>query len=328
MIKFLAKRLIYIFISMLFISMILFSIFQFMPGDPVMRMMEGRMEGLTPEQFEIEVEIMRQMMGMDGPIVYQYYRWIVNLVSGDWGFSIQFRRPVLEVIRVPIGWTVVLNLTSITIGFLITIPLGIFSAVKRGKTFDNSVMVFTTIGFSMPTFLVALLFMIIFAVFWQVLPTSGMIDAIPPDTTMLRFISRLRHMALPIMTVTFVGLAGMTRYVRAAMCDALSEDYIRTARSKGLRDKVVIFSHAFRNALVPIVTLMAGTLMGLFGGSVVIERIFGWSGMGQVMINSIFEGDYAITMGMSVFFAMVSLVSILVMDLAYGLVDPRIKIAG
>jgi len=328
MLKFVLKRLVYICLTMVAISIVLFAIFQFMPGNPVLRMMEGRMDQMSPEEFEAEYAAVRAMMGLDGHIAYQYVRWVINMLRGDWGISIVHRRPVLEVIRVPIGWTVVLNLAAISIGFFITIPLGIFSAVKRGKAFDNTTMVLTTLGFSMPTFLVAILFIILFSVFWQVLPIAGMIAPIPPEGTWLRFLDRLRHMALPLMTITFVSLAGMTRYVRAAMCDALSEDYVRTARSKGLKDKVVIFSHAFRNALVPVVTLMAGTLMGMFGGSIVIENIFSWSGMGQVMIGSIFAGDYSVVMAMNVFYAVVALLSILIMDLAYGLVDPRIKVAG
>jgi len=315
-------------LSLFLISMIMFSIFQFMPGDPVMLMMEGEMDTMTPEEWEAAVESIRAMMGLDGPVVYRYYRWITNMVQGNWGFSSLNRRPVLDVIRVPIMWTVILNVTALTIGFGITIPLGIFSAVKRGKAFDNSTLVFTTIGFSMPNFLVAILFVVIFAVFAGWLPMAGMSSPIPPDDTWPMIVDRLRHVVLPLLTITFVGLASMTRYVRAVMCDALTEDYIRTARSKGLREKVVIFSHAFRNALVPIVTFMAGALMGMFSGSIVIESVFNWSGMGVVMINSLFAGDYAVVMAMNMFYIGVALISILIMDLMYGLVDPRIKIAG
>ena len=327
MLKFAIRRIFFIVLSMLLISIIIFTIFQHMPGDPALMHMSAREGDMTAEEWEAELAAVRQMLGLDGPIVYQYYRWIVNMLSGDWGNSMIHRRAVLEVIRVPIGWTVVLNIAAITIGFIITIPLGIFSAVKRGKAFDNSTMVFTTIGFSMPTFLVAILFIVIFAVWLQVLPITGMISPIPPEGTWPAFVDRLRHMALPLMTLTFVGLAGMTRYVRAAMCDALSEDYVRTAKSKGLKDKVVIFSHAFRNALVPVITLMTGTLMGLFGGSIVIERTFAWSGMGQVMVNSVFGGDYAVVKAMFVFYSVVSLMAILIMDLTYGLVNPRIKVS-
>lgn len=325
--KFLAKRFLLILFSLFTISIVLFALFENMPGDPVVRLLADRMDQLTPDELRDEEAAIRAMLGLDGPIVFQYTRWIGRMVTGDWGMSLHFRRPVLEVIATPIRWTIVLNLIAISIGFLITIPLGIFSAIKRGKAFDNATMVFTVLGFSMPTFLIAIIFIVIFAVFWQVLPIAGMTTAIPPDTTWLRFLDRLRHMALPLMTITFAGLATMTRFVRAAMCDALTEDYVRTARSKGLKEKVVVFSHAFRNALVPVVTLMAGTLLTMFSGSVVIERTFAWSGMGVVMIDSIFRGDYNVVMAMQVFYAAVALLSILLMDIAYGLVDPRIKIA-
>jgi len=327
MLKYLARRVVFIFISLIVITIVLFAIFQFMPGDPVLRMMGDRMGDMSPEEWEIEVEIIRQMMGLDGPIVYQYFRWIVNMASGDWGFSIVHRRPVLEVIRVPIGWTVLLNVVAMSIIFSITIPLGIICAVKRGRLFDNGTLVFTMLGFSMPNFLVAILLIVLFAVTLQWFPIAGMISVIPPDTTWLRFVDRLRHMALPLITITFVGLAGVTRQVRAAMCDALTEDYVRTARSKGLKDKVVVFSHAFRNVLIPLVTIMAGFMILMFSGNLVIERLFVWSGMGQVMINSIFQADYAVVIAMNVFYALVALVSILIMDIAYGLVDPRVKVA-
>ena len=328
MLKFICRRLIYICLSLIVITIMLFTLFRQLPGDPVLQWMLGDGTTLTPEQFDIEYARISAMLGMDGPVIYQYFRWITLLLQGDWGWSFVHNRAVLDVIRVPIGWTVVLNIAAISISFLITIPLGIFSAVKRGKAFDNGTMVFTTIGFSMPTFLVGILMIVIFAVFLQVLPTSGMISPIPPTEPFARFLDRIRFAILPLMTLTFVGLAGMTRYVRAQMCDALSEDYVRTARSKGLTEKVVIFSHAFRNALVPVVTLVAGTLIGLFAGSLVIERTFGWSGMGVVMIDSLMAGDYAIVKAMNVFYAFVSLTAILIMDLAYGLVDPRIKVAG
>ena len=327
MLAFTIKRIVFIFITMIFISMIIFTIFQFMPGDPALTFMQAREGDMTPEEWQAEYEAVVIMMGLDGPIVYQYYRWMVNMLQGNWGNSFIHRRAVLEVIRVPIMWTVVLSIASMIIGFLLTIPLGIYSAVKRGKTFDHSVMVFSTLGFSMPTFLIAILFIVVFAVYWQVLPITGMISPIPPEGDWAQFLDRLRHMALPLMVLAFANLAGMTRYVRAAMCDALSEDYIRTARSKGLKDKVVIFSHAFRNALVPIVILIIGTIMGVFGGSVVIERTFGWAGMGSVMVDALFAGDYAISKAMMVFYSVIFLLSILLVDLSYGLIDPRIRVS-
>jgi len=299
-----------------------------MPGDPVLMFMADRQDGLTPAQWQAEYDAIRATLNLDGPVWRQYISWITRYVTGDWGQSLIHRRPVTDIIRVPIGWTVLLNITAITIAFIITIPLGIMSAVKRGKFFDKATMVFTTIGFSMPTFLVAILFIILFAVFLQWLPIHGMISPIPPTETLARFFDRVRHMILPIITITFVSLAGLTRYMRAAMCDALSEDYIRTARAKGLREKVVVYSHAFRNALVPIVTVMTGTLMGLLSGSVVIETIFNWSGMGTTLLSSITGGDYAVAKAIVVLFSAVSLLSILVMDITYGLVDPRIKVRG
>ena len=326
--RYVLKRLGYIFIVLLLISIFLFWLFRQMPGDPAFHHMQDRIVDMTPEQFELEMARINEMLGLDQGIVIQYFRWLAQSAQGNFGYSLVHRRPVLEVVRVPIFWTTVLSVTSLTISFLITIPLGIISAVKRGKLFDNTTLVVTMLGFSMPTFLVALLFIIIFAVWWGGLPIAGMQSVIVPEGQMAQLLDRIHHMILPVLTFVFVGLAGMTRYVRSAMCDALNEDYVRTARAKGLADKVVVYSHAFRNVLIPLITILAGTFMGIFSGSVVLETIFSWSGMGRIMLSSITEMDYAVVFAMSLFFTLVSLFSILVMDLIYGLADPRIKVAG
>jgi peptide/nickel transport system permease protein len=226
-------------------------------------------------------------------------------------------------------WTVILNLVVMFFTLLLTIPIGILTAVKRGSVFDNSMLVLTVVGISLPLFLFAMLLIIIFAVLIPILPLQGMHAAllVPGEVSILTmFFNRARHMVLPVTAMTLSSLGVMTRYVRATMCDALTEDYVRTARAKGLREKVVIYSHAFRNVMIPLVTSITGMFMTLFSGSVIIERIFGWSGMGQTMLESIMRQDYAITMSVQMFYVLVAIMALLLMDLVYGLVDPRIRV--
>jgi len=329
MLKYILKRLGYMLIVLTIMSVFFFVLYEFMPGDRVRSFMPDT-AGWTAEMIEIEYQLISDMLGIGQNPFVRYSRWITNMLTGDMGFSVFYRRPVVDVIRTPIMWTVVLNLVVMAFTLGLTIPIGIITAVKRGSLFDNGALVLTVLGISLPIFLFAMLLIIIFAVFLGWLPLMGMHSPliVPGEVSFLTmFFDRVRHMILPVMAMTLSSLGVMTRYVRATMCDALTEDYVRTARAKGLAEKVVIYSHAFRNVMIPLVTSITGMFMTLFSGSVVIESIFSWSGMGQVMLSSIMRQDYAITMSMQIFYALVAVVALLVMDLVYGLVDPRIRVA-
>jgi len=325
--KYILRRLCYVVVVLFIISIFMFAIFQLMPGDPVLHYMGQGHQDLTPTQWQQLYEDTVRRMGFDRPVHIQYTRWLQGMLTGNFGYSMVHRRPVLDVIRTPIFWSVVLNLASMFLIFIVTVPLGIISAIKRGKTVDNGILTFTLVGFSIPSFTVALIVIVIFAVFLGWFPITGMHSPFLPEGQWAQFVDRLQYMAMPLITLTFVGMAAFTRYVRAAMCDALSEDYIRTARSKGLKEKVVVYSHAFRNALIPLITILTGWFMGMFGGSVVIEQLFGWSGMGLTMLQGIMQMDYAIVRAVSLFYAFVAVIAILLMDLAYGLADPRVKVS-
>ena len=209
------------------------------------------------------------------------------MLTGDFGFSSQYRRPVADIVAAPIGNTVMLNIASMILVFLITIPLGIITAVKKGSILDNTVQVGTVIGYSLPSFVIALIFIFLFTKVLPIFPISGMNTAGMTGSGFEMFMDKMYHMALPCLVMTFASLGGITRYVRAAMIDVLREDYIRTARAKGLREKVVIYSHAFRNALIPIVTILTGWVVSVFAGSVVIETIFLWNGIGKVLYDAL-----------------------------------------
>lgn len=322
MLKYIGKRFVSLIPVVILISFILFGMFKSMPGDPVNQLIpQGK---LTAEQLEVERARIIEKYGFDKPIPVQYVRWMGNLLQGDLGPSTQFNRPVTTVIKEPLKNTIILNIVSLVLSFAISIPVGIKSAVKRGTTYDNFWQVFSLVGLSIPTFFIAMLSIFVFAIKFKLFPVGSMPSStLPPFQYVLAY---MRHLTLPVFTLTFGSLAGITRYVRNAMIEVLNQDYIRTARSKGLSSKVVIYRHAFRNALIPIVTLVAGSLVSVFGGSMITERIFAFNGIGTVMLTSITARDYNIVLAMNLFYAVLALFANLLMDLGYALVDPRVKL--
>ena len=328
MLKYIIKRIFYIIFVLFLVSILLFSIFVNMPGDPALMMIEGQEQDMTPEQWEIAYQRAREILGLDDPMLMRYFRWLGNTLTGNFGWSSVHRMPVIDAIRAPMANTIVINIFTLILVFSITIPIGVVSAIRRGGIFDNTALFGTMIGFSIPTFLFALIMIFIFAITLQWLPLFGMSSPIaPPRGTLEWFLDRGRFMTLPLITMVLGGTAGLVRIVRASMIDSLTMDYIRTARSKGLKEKTVIYSHAFRNALIPVITVMTGWFIGVFGGSVAIERMFSWNGMGNVMITSLVQRDFGVVMTMNVFYALIAFVGLLLMDIAYAIADPRIKFA-
>jgi peptide/nickel transport system permease protein len=312
------------------VSIILFAIYKSVPADPVMMQLDGLQGDMTPAEFEALMEWTRIDMGLDGTMMQQYFRWAGRVIRLDFGRSSIHRRPVVDVVLPRMANTLKLNIAQLIIVFMIVIPLGISTAVRKGTVYDNIVQVVTILGFSLPVFVLALLAILIFGVWLDITPVSGTMTAsleilgAPPWRLML---DRAWFMILPVGTMVFASLAGLTRYVRATMIDALRMDYIRTARAKGLREKVVIYSHAFRNSLVPFVTIMVGWFVGLFGGSLMIESIFGWNGMGLLFFQSIRSFDYSVVMGLATFYVVLGLVGWLIMDVLYTFVDPRVRLS-
>ena len=323
MVKYIIKRILIIIPVLIGISIILFLISKAMPGDPVRFMIPTT---LRPEQYEIAYDAMYRRLGMDRSIIEQYFRWIYNLVvEGDLGYSILFRRPVVECIGEPLVNTIILNACVNVLYLLIALPVGIRMAVKRGSLFDNGWQVFSLATYSIPSFFLSLSLIYIFSIHLRLFPISGM-----PNASLLSgadlYFAWMRHLTLPVVTLTIISLAGAIRYVRNAMIDALSQDYIRTARSKGLSEKVVIYSHAFRNALIPISTIIVMTLFSLLAGSAVTESVFQYHGIGRLLIQAVNMRDQMLVMSMNLMFATVNVTAMLVADVVYGLVDPRIKL--
>jgi len=326
MVKFIFRRILYIFLVLFLVSFFIFLVYQSMPGDPALIWMEGREQELTPAQWEEALAEITRTMGLDRPIPIRFGLWIGAMFRGDFGISLASRLPVLEVVRAPMLNTVVINILNLILVFSITVPAGIYCAVRRGKAFDNAALVFSMIGLSMPTMVFALILIVLFAVLIPIFPTFGMASVIQPERwTIAFFRDRLFYMALPLMTMTLTSLAGLLRYMRSAMIDTLNMDFVRTARSKGLMEKTVIFTHAFRNALIPVITIMTSWFITIFGGSVIVERLFMWNGMGDLFVTALLGRDLAVAMSLSVFYSLIAFVGWLFMDIAYVIVDPRIR---
>jgi len=323
LIKFIIKRIILLIPVLFGITIVLFAISRAMPGDPARMMLNPDMR---PEHMETALLMMRERLGLDQPVFVQYFRWLYNyFILGDFGHSSLFNRPATDVIGEPLRNTIILNSVVNVTYLLIALPVGIKMAVKRGSVFDNGWQVFSLAAFSIPAFFLALSLIFIFSINLGWFPIAGM-----PNRALLHgtdyYMAWMRTLVLPATTLVITTLAGAIRFIRNAMIDALSQDYIRTARSKGLNEKVVIYSHAFRNALIPISTIIVGVVFSLFAGAAVTETVFGYNGIGRMLISAVHARDRNLIISMFLFFSMVNVVAMLVADIVYGLIDPRIKL--
>lgn len=326
MLRYVLKRLMYIVVVFLIASVLIFALYKSVPGDPARLMLEGNKLSMKPDEYEARYQEAVEKLGLDKPLTIQYFTWLSNTLRGDFGYSITYKMPVKNMIGVPMRNTIMLNVWSLIPVFLITIPLGIATAVRRGSRFDSIVQIVTIIGYSLPFFVIALLFIFLFSVKLRIFPISGVQTPGMTGTPVQMYINKLYHMSLPLIVMVFTSLGGLTRYVRATMIEALRMDYIRTARAKGLSEKVVIYSHAFRNALIPFITIMTGWFISIFSGSVVIERTFLWNGMGKVIIDALNQQDFSVSLAMVMFYLILALLGNLLMDLSYGFADPRVKL--
>lgn len=324
--RYLVKRLVYIVFVFFIISILMFFIYKSMPGDPVTMMLGESRNSMKPEAYQALYDRTRQELGLDKPLVIQYLIWIGNMLTGDFGYSTQYKRQVVDVIGTPMLNTLMLNALSMLVTFAIAIPLGIATAVRKNSVFDKFVQVITIVGYSLPSFIIALLFIFAFAVKIPIFPISGVRSAGFSGSGVELVLDTLWHMALPVIVLSISGIGSITRYVRAEMIDVLRMDYIKTARAKGLKEKTVIYMHAFRNALIPIVTIATAWVVTLFGGSVVIENVFLWPGLGQMLINGLLQRDFSIVLTMQMFYVVLSLTGNVIMDIAYTIVDPRVRL--
>ncbi len=308
------------------ITFVSFVVIHLAPGEPTDIQSEE-----TSARSDAKVrQLLIETYGLDKPLHVQYWNWLTRLSKLDFGRSFSpDARPVLQKIGERLPVTLLLSIVELMIIVMLAIPIGVLSATRQYSIFDKITTVFVFVGFATPDFWLALMLMILFGVQLGWLPISGLRS---PMWEYLPFWRQqwdfLGHLVLPITVATFGGLAGFSRYMRQSMLEVVRQDYIQSARAKGLAERVVIGKHALRNALLPIVTVLGLSLPGLIGGSVIVESIFAIPGMGQLMVQAVFERDYPVVMGNLVIVATLTLVANLIADLTYSLVDPRIRVAA
>ena len=335
--KYIAKRIGYMALVFLIVSFLMYALYNLIPSDPARAQLEAQKKSLKPDEYQVLYQNLRKQMGLDDPLVIRYARWMGlwpdmngefnGLIEGNFGTSQFFKQSVVEVIKDPMKNTIFINIFSTILALGITIPLGIYCAVHKGRKVDNAVQVVTMLGYSIPIYIIALIFMFFFCVFFRLFPISGTKTAGAVYANgWQEFVDMLYHVTLPVIVMTFASLGGMTRYVRSAMIDALSMDYIRTARAKGLKEKVVIYSHAWRNALLPVVTSIIGWFISIFSGSVIVETTFSLNGLGKLYWTGLNNLDFELVLAIQMFYTVVALMGSLIMDISYGLVDPRVRV--
>ena len=335
--KYIVKRTLYIVVVFLILSFLLFMIYNMLPVDKAAESARAEVQVNKRLNYEERYEYWQERYGTNGTKIERYFRWLGlypyadgtfnGLLQGNFGDSKQHAKPVAEVIVEPMKNTVFINIFATILALGITIPLGIFCAVKRGSKRDVAVQVGTLVGYSIPTFIIAIVFIWLFAVSLGWFPVSGMNTAGSLNwSSWDRFWDRMYHLTLPLIVMTFASLGGMTRYVRASMIEALSMDCIRTARAKGLKEKTVIYTHAWRNALLPVVTLIIGWFLGIFSGSLMIENIFALNGIGRIYNQALMANDNEVVLALQMFYIIISLFGNLLIDVVYGLVDPRVRV--
>jgi peptide/nickel transport system permease protein len=323
-IVYLAKRLIFMVPLLLGITVICFAVMHLAPGSPTDLQTE-----MNPRVSAEAKERLRAFYELDKPLHVQYFSWVKKLAVLDLGTSFSpDRRPVADKILERLPITIALNVLSLLLILFVAVPIGVLSAVHQDSWFDRAMSVFVFIGFAIPTFWLALLLMIFFGVQLNWLPISGIRslnwEYLPAWDAALDLV---KHLILPVLISAFGGLAGLSRYMRANMLEVIRQDYITTAKAKGLSRRTVIYKHALRNALLPVVTILGLSVPGLIGGSVIFETIFAIPGMGQLFYMAVMARDYPTVMGILFIGAVLTLIGNLLADLSYALVDPRIRVS-
>jgi peptide/nickel transport system permease protein len=330
--QYLIKRLLLTIPVLLGVSVIVFTIIHLIPGDPVQLMFAGT--GATLEQREA----MRRSLGLDQPLPVQYFRYVNNALRGDFGQSIYFKQPVLELILDRMPATIELTMTGLLISLIIAFPAGIISSTNRNTPLDYTIMSGATLGVSLPTFWIAIMLIMLVAVRLEWLPGFGrityevqlervtgfyLLDSLITGN-MVAFKDTVAHLTLPALTLGIGTATFITRLVRSSMLEEISKNYVRTARAKGVSERVVISHHALRNALIPVMSLIGVMITSLLSGAVVTETIYAYPGIGRLVVQAVNTRDFPVVQGVILFFALITLFVNIITDALYVVVDPRI----
>lgn len=318
---FLIRRLLGMIPSFLGITLVVFIIVRLAPGDPLS--MRGDLALQANATSAKAMEEYRELLGLNDPLLIGYGKWLLKLAQGDLGTSFKYSRPVTEMIFEALPITLGLSVVALFITYLVAIPIGIFSAVRPGSPLDRVLTLVLFVLYSLPSQWVGILLIVSLGVGLGWFPIQGLHS--PGDTS---FTDLVMHVVLPVVCLTYATFASLSRYMRASMLETIRQDFIRTARAKGLSERVVVLKHALRNSLISIVTLLGLTLPALVGGSVIIERIFGLPGMGHLSFEAILGKDIPVLMGTTSLAGLLTMFGLLVSDLLYAVVDPRISVEG
>jgi ABC-type dipeptide/oligopeptide/nickel transport system permease component len=316
MVAFLVRRLLTMLLVFWVISVLIFAMVHLAPGDPVSMMIPPDQYNAGTAEYLAQV---RAELGLDRPLPLQYFSWLGDALTGNLGYSVASNRPVVDLIAERIGPTIELMGLSLLLGLVVAVPLGVLAAVKRNGVVDYVATLVSLVTISTPTFFLGIVAIYVFSLRLGWLPSAGMSD--PTDQSVPDI---LRHLVMPV-TILGLGMAGQfTRYVRASMVSELSSDYVRTALAKGVGMRTVLFRHVLRNAMIPVITVVALSFPALLGGAVVVEQVFAWPGMGQLSVTAVQRQDYSVIIGFALLVAVLVLVSNLLADLLYSVVDPRV----
>lgn len=320
MTRYLVRRLLGMIPLLLGISFIVYAMLNMVPGSPT-----DQFE-FNPNIKPADLERIRENLGLNAPWYQRYFIWLGNALQGDFGISFRNYVPVSTSLNAALPNTLLLSATSLLLSIIFAIPVGVLAAIRRNSVFDRVTTIFATVFYSMPTIWLGMLMIILFAVKFQEwglpsLPVAGTHDL----RTGGGFFDRIQHLILPSVTLALVSLASWTRYIRSQMLEVIRQDYMRTADAKGLTKRNSIMGHAFKNAVLPLVTLVGLDIPNLFGGALVIENVFGYRGVGQLTIESLNSNDYSVAMACVMMLAFLTVVGNLIADILYGVLDPRVR---
>lgn len=321
MTTYILRRLVQTLVVIILLSYVCFYLMTLMPGDPVELMIQS-----NPKITSEDIARLRNLYGLDQPAYQRYFNWVKTIAAGDLGYSRTYRVPVEELMGPRLWNTFYLSFLSLALSILIAIPMGIYSALKPGSKLDYVVNFFSFGGISIPSFWLGLMLIIIFAVQLGVLPAGGT-ETIGADTSNLWAVlkDRMFYLILPTLSLSVQQIGGFVRFVRSSMMEAMRNDFIRTAKAKGLERSIVVWRHGFRNALIPLITIIALSFSGLFSGAILTETVFAYQGVGKLVYDSIMANDYNVAMISFIISVSMVLLMNLLADILYGFADPRIS---
>lgn len=300
-------------------TLLIFVVIKMAPGDPFSSMIDPR---VSPQK----IQELRRLYCLDCPLPLQYWGWLKQVLAGNLGHSIRYQKSVSTIIGERLGPTLTLGIAAELIVFLVGIPIGILSARRQNSVLDHVATVLAFAGISIPAFFFGLLLLRTFSLgSMRFFPSSGFMTPGTTKAGLALYMDIADHLILPALTLGITGIAALMRYVRASMLEVLRQDFVRTARAKGLQEQVVVYKHALRNALIPVITIIGLDLPALVGGAIITESIFSWPGIGRLTYTALLERDYPVLMGLNLMFAFLTMVGSLLADIGYAVVDPRIR---